>query len=85
MHLAAWGLLSKHVLLYSSAAATAAACELSNGNLALLVLRIVPERTAYVIERFGKYVKTLSPGLHFLIPVVRYCVRWLPLTLKLLY
>lgn len=33
-------------------------------------IRVVPERTAYVIERFGKYVKTLSPGLHFLIPLV---------------
>mmetsp|Transcript_9355 Transcript_9355/g.28141 ORF Transcript_9355/g.28141 Transcript_9355/m.28141 type:complete len:455 (+) Transcript_9355:147-1511(+) len=33
-------------------------------------LRIVPERTAFVIERFGKYVKTLTPGLHLLIPFV---------------
>lgn len=32
--------------------------------------RIVPERTAFVIERFGKYVKTLTPGLHLLIPFV---------------
>lgn len=33
-------------------------------------LRIVPERTAFVIERFGKYAKTLTPGLHLLIPFV---------------
>lgn len=33
--------------------------------------RIVPERTAFVIERFGKYAKTLTPGLHLLIPFVR--------------
>lgn len=33
-------------------------------------IRIVPERTAFVIERFGKYAKTLTPGLHFLIPGV---------------
>ena len=26
---------------------------------------------AYVVERFGKYSRTLTPGLHFLIPVVR--------------
>ncbi|KAL0340914.1 UNVERIFIED_CONTAM: putative protein C16G5.07c [Sesamum radiatum] len=32
-------------------------------------IRIVPEK-AYVIERFGKYVKTLTPGIHILIPLV---------------
>ncbi|KAL4434785.1 hypothetical protein ABPG77_005312 [Micractinium sp. CCAP 211/92] len=34
------------------------------------VLRIVPQQTAYVVERFGKYNRTLTPGLHILIPVV---------------
>ncbi|PWA70533.1 SPFH/Band 7/PHB domain-containing membrane-associated protein family [Artemisia annua] len=33
-------------------------------------LRIVPERKAFVIERFGRYSKTLDPGLHLLIPFV---------------
>ena len=34
------------------------------------ILRIVPQQTAFVVERFGKYSRTLAPGLHVLIPVV---------------
>lgn len=34
------------------------------------ILRIVPQQMAYVVERFGKYSRTLSPGLHVLIPIV---------------
>lgn len=41
---------------------------------ALLVLSsaviIVPQRKAYIVERLGKYLGTLAPGLHFLIPFV---------------
>ncbi len=29
----------------------------------------VPQGYEYTVERFGKYLKTLSPGLHFIIPV----------------
>lgn len=32
--------------------------------------RIVPQRESYVIERLGKYSKTLGAGFHFLIPFV---------------
>ncbi|PRB77423.1 MULTISPECIES: SPFH domain-containing protein [Pseudomonadaceae] len=47
--------------------------------LALLVLivitvaktaQIVPQRSAYVVERLGKYAKTLEAGFHLLIPFV---------------
>ena len=31
-------------------------------------LMIVPEKQAYVVERFGRFSRVLSPGLHFLIP-----------------
>ncbi|XP_024983766.1 stomatin-like protein 2, mitochondrial [Cynara cardunculus var. scolymus] len=33
-------------------------------------IRIVPEKKAYMIGRFGKYAKTLEPGIHLLIPFV---------------
>eukprot|EP00457_Paulinella_chromatophora_P010100 gb/GEZN01010189.1/.p1 GENE.gb/GEZN01010189.1/~~gb/GEZN01010189.1/.p1 ORF type:complete len:363 (+),score=60.00 gb/GEZN01010189.1/:60-1148(+) len=31
-------------------------------------LRIVKQQTAVLVERFGKYNRTLTPGLHFLLP-----------------
>ncbi|MFD0802355.1 SPFH domain-containing protein, partial [Streptomonospora algeriensis] len=33
-------------------------------------VRIVPQARAYNIERFGRYQRTLNPGLNFIIPVV---------------
>ena len=38
--------------------------------LLFFCLKIVPQATEYVIERLGKYNKTWSAGLHFLIPVI---------------
>ncbi|CAN5879640.1 hypothetical protein BH24ACT8_BH24ACT8_12530 [soil metagenome] len=31
-------------------------------------VRIVPQATALIVERLGRYQRTLDPGLHFLIP-----------------
>ncbi|CTP86293.1 hypothetical protein A6R71_13205 [Xanthomonas translucens pv. arrhenatheri] len=33
-------------------------------------VRVVPQGFQWTVERFGRYTHTLSPGLHFLIPVV---------------
>ena len=35
-----------------------------------LCLKVVPQATEYVVERLGKYNKTWSAGLHFLVPVI---------------
>ncbi len=35
------------------------------------LIRIVPEQEAWIVEQFGKYKKTLGPGLHLVIPVVQ--------------
>ena len=36
----------------------------------LSTVKIVPQRSAYIIERFGKYQKTLLAGFHIIIPLV---------------
>ncbi|KAJ0968098.1 hypothetical protein J5N97_025015 [Dioscorea zingiberensis] len=33
-------------------------------------LHIVPDMKAYLVERFGKYLKTLNSGIHLLVPLV---------------
>lgn len=55
----------------------------SNGGLAAVIIfavfiiflvlktaKIVPQRQAFVIERLGKYQKTLHAGFHILIPII---------------
>jgi len=33
-------------------------------------VKVVPQQSAWVVERLGKYHATLTPGLNFLIPFV---------------
>ncbi len=33
-------------------------------------VRSVPQSEEWTVERFGKYTRTLSPGLHFIIPLI---------------
>ena len=35
------------------------------------LIRIVPEQEAWLVERFGKYEKTLGSGMHLVIPFVQ--------------
>ena len=38
--------------------------------LVFKAVRMVPQGYHWTVERFGKYTRTLEPGLHFLIPVI---------------
>jgi regulator of protease activity HflC (stomatin/prohibitin superfamily) len=36
----------------------------------LRAIRFVPQQSAYVVERLGRYTKTLEPGFHALVPFI---------------
>jgi len=38
--------------------------------LVFLGVKSVPQGIEYTVERFGRYTRTLEPGLHFILPVV---------------
>jgi len=38
--------------------------------LVFMSARAVPQGTEFTVERFGRYVRTLSPGLHLIVPIV---------------
>ena len=38
--------------------------------IVLMGIKSVPQGYEYTVERFGRYIRTLSPGLHVIIPVV---------------
>ena len=41
----------------------------------LRAIRMVPQGYNYTVERFGKFVRTLEPGLGFLVPCLLYTSR----------
>ena len=38
-----------------------------------MIIKMVPQQTAIIIERLGKFHRVLSPGLNFLLPVLDFC------------
>ncbi|WP_066566799.1 SPFH domain-containing protein [Snodgrassella sp. CFCC 13594] len=36
----------------------------------LMAFKVVPQQEAYIVERWGRYYKTLTPGLRFIVPVM---------------
>ena len=40
------------------------------GFFCWLAIKIVPQQQAWIIERVGKYNRTLEPGLSFIIPFI---------------
>ncbi len=38
--------------------------------LVFMGVKTVPQGTEFTVERFGKYVKTLKPGLHLIVPFI---------------
>lgn len=48
-------------------------------------IHFVPDQTVYIIERYGKYFKSLPTGIHFLNPFVDKIARVHDLWKKTLY
>ena len=38
--------------------------------LVVMAIRTVPQGNEFTVERWGRYIKTLTPGMHFIIPVM---------------
>ncbi|MEO2153252.1 MAG: stomatin-like protein [Aquificota bacterium] len=54
------------------------------GGLGLLSVKIVPQKEAWIVERFGKYHRTLRAGLNFITPIVDNVVAKISLKEKVL-
>ena len=46
----------------------------------LKAVRMVPQGFEWTVEAFGKYTHTLSPGLHFLVPIYQSVGRKINMT-----
>ncbi len=44
---------------------------LSIVSLIILIIKIVPQQQAWIIEKLGKFDKVLTPGLNFIIPFIQ--------------
>jgi hypothetical protein len=40
------------------------------------IIKFVPQQTAWIVERMGKFSRILSPGLAILLPVIEVRGRW---------
>jgi len=50
---------------------TAIAAVIFAAVLIFMMVKSVPQGEEWTIERFGRYTHTMSPGLHFLVPIVQ--------------
>ncbi|MBO7381471.1 MAG: paraslipin, partial [Neisseriaceae bacterium] len=46
--------------------------------------KVVPQQEAYIVERWGRYYRTLTPGLRWLVPIMdkvayRHTLKEIPL------
>jgi len=48
--------------------------------LVFLGVKSVPQAQQWTVERFGKYTKTLDPGLHLIVPAVDVISKKLSIT-----
>ncbi len=62
--------MSQTVLLLGSSSSAAIIFVVFAILLIFMSVKSVPQGDEYTVERFGRYTRTLSPGLHFLIPLM---------------
>ncbi len=56
--------------MFESISVTALAILVFALILIFLMVKSVPQGEEWTVERFGRYTRTMSPGLHFLIPIM---------------
>jgi regulator of protease activity HflC (stomatin/prohibitin superfamily) len=49
--------------------------DLDSSRMRHIGFRVIPQGTIGILEKFGRFSKTLEPGLHFLVPVM-HCIRY---------